>query len=677
MNDVRRLCQSLLNGPPDRCAVNAAGRHLDEALAGVTRQPANHPPAGGANWRCARELADTAKRAGPALLHALAPPMLLDGVWLARAALPATAHQPEQGRLLRIYAETVGLEQPAQSPPLRYRARLVQAGVDLPALTSPLFFADARLPESALRFALLHLALLHRPVRYFPELLGYTLAHLSREPEAFDDPVVQPLRRRHQAWAQEAYTLASAAGVSEARLQRGWALYIAYFEALLRDGLSPRLRWPSGADAMAAVVRSKLPQALGYHRHVMLQGQPLDAWLSEQAANPAPLLRALRDSPFANPACPVASRLIQAMDFGGPMFGVFSGDERMLALAWLADPGAPAAHAPFTPGAESSGLRRRAAAPAHGEPAGALQAGGRRSLYLALLNAESPALSPSAGASFIHRVLRRARILGWLGLGPRRLAWSPAALREFAARRHADEVKRYRPQPGPPRVDKAFCRWVLRQLAPAILVDGAWLAGIPHTAEHLGAAGRRLLGIYVDELGAGRADWNHPNVYRRLLDSQGIRLPAFDSADFARSAGFMTAAFEIPVYLLAMGLNVRRFRPELLGLNLAIELSGLGAAYLRAIDILRQHGMDPTIVQLHLSIDNLASGHAARACEAIELYLDEVGEHAGPDAVDQVWRRIWLGYGSLQAVSLGLSLRIIGRYLLHRLGLRVASATPG
>jgi hypothetical protein len=150
-----------------------------------------------------------------------------------------------------------------------------------------------------------------------------------------------------------------------------------------------------------------------------------------------------------------------------------------------------------------------------------------------------------------------------------------------------------------------------------------------------------------------------------------LSLPDFTTDAFAQHPALLDSAFELPVYLLAMGLLSDRYLPEVLGLNLAIELSGLGASYLRAIELLRHHGMDPTIVELHLSIDNLATGHAARARDAIVLYLEEVRQREGVPAVDQVWKRIWLGYKSLHAATLTLSLNIVGRYALHRAGRRV------
>jgi hypothetical protein len=288
-----------------------------------------------------------------------------------------------------------------------------------------------------------------------------------------------------------------------------------------------------------------------------------------------------------------------------------------------------------------------------------------------LLRSESPADLPEEAEAPVTRLLKRARWLERLGLGPFRLRYAPAVFAERIERLHRQELERYRPLPAPPKADRAFCRWAALQLAPAILVDGAWLAGIPTAAGKLDPTRRHLLKIYADELGDGRVEWNHPNVYRRLLASLGFRLPAFDSEAFANHPAFVEAAFDLPVYLLAMGLTSDRNFPELLGLNLAIELSGLGSAYLRASEILRYHGMDPAIIQLHLSIDNLASGHAARARDAVMLYLEEIRQREGSVAVQPAWTRIRQGYLSLRAASSSITMAIVGRYGLHRLGSKV------
>jgi hypothetical protein len=655
MDGPRRLCQTLLNGTPDRSDLRAAEGFLQTALA-ESMEFAEAPF--GPPW----EAPNPPHAGSPAHRHltlqALAPALLLDGIWLARVAWPATGHRDSEGHLLELYSRSVGLDEPARSPPLRFRAGLIAAGLHLPALDSPGFFRDSRFPEAALRLPALHLGLFHRPRRFFPELLGYTLAHVSRKPAWWDaEPAPDDEAGYLALAALEAYPDRHA---HEGRIRAGWNLYRREFGLLLREMARLGSQSGSAEDAMAGIVRAKLPEALGYHGRIRLRGRSLDQWLAESSDDPRPLLQALRDSPRIDQACPAESRLIRAMEFGGPMFGVFDGQERQACLDWIADPGRPAS---ITPGQDSRATEPPAEprVSSRSRPTNPKTA---RALYPALLRAESPADCPPGADAFIRRVLRRTR---WLSLlqpaHRRRFPYSPEALAARIGARHRREVERYRPPSGPPKIGRDFCRWAALQLAPAILVDGAWLAGIPTAAEKLGDAERHLLKIYADELGNGHPGWNHPNVYRRLLESLDFRLPDFDTGDFAENPEFLDAAFDIPVYILAMGQLTERYLPEVLGLNLAIELSGLGAGYMRVADILAHHGMDPTIIRLHLSIDNLASGHAARARDAIVLFLDEVRRREGAAAVEPIWRRIWTGYLSLDVAAFGLAARLVSRHL--------------
>jgi len=659
MSELRRLCQALLDGPATPADLSAAETLLNGHLADTELSDALL----GEPWVHADLPEPEDATARRSTLRALAPTQLLAGTWLARAAQPATAHRPTQAHLLNLYCRIVGLDDPARSPPLRFRAKLIAEGIHLPPLTHPGFFGA--FDEADLAFPAIHLTLMHRPRRYFPELLGYTLAHVLREPEGWDTKDTD-LREtcRTLAWAAlEAYPHREA---EAERIRRGWNLYRRLFDEL---ALSLRERLPlsrTAQEAMAEILKAKRSQAIGYHGRVMLEGRSLDAWLSDGADNPGPLLNALRASPYVKPACPSASALIRAMEFGGPMFGVFEPEERRACLDWITAPSAPAVgYAPRTCGAA---LVRDAypTKPGRSKP-------NPRQLFAALLRAESPADCPPEADALIRRVLRRARWLSPLQRGANRyFPYDPARFHARIEAMHQSEVRRYRALTGPPPVSREYCRWAALQLAPAILVDGCWLFGIGNAAEPLGETGRHLLRIYADELGEGRPEWNHPNVYRRLLESLGWDLPPLDSEDFAQHPLLLDAAFDIPVYLLAMGLRAEEYFPELLGLNLAIELSGLGAGYMRVIDILRYYRIDPAIIQLHLSIDNLTSGHAARAREAVMLFLDEVRRREGAEAEQAQWRRVWTGCLSLHGVAMGLALGFLARYARERL--RIGSA---
>ncbi|MDF9393436.1 iron-containing redox enzyme family protein [Methylococcus capsulatus] len=583
------------------------------------------------------------------ILLALAPAMLLDQICLAGAAQPATAHRPAECHLFDLYCHSIGLDNPAVSAPFRFRAGLTLAGVALPSLNDPAFFQTPGIPDFAWNLPTAQLCLFHWPRRYFPELLGWTLAHNLREPAWWDgwqgaDPS-DMARNRTLAHA----ALQACEGLDEERIRAGWDLYRRLFAELLNQTAATADRKLPAKEALALIIQARRSHAVGHHGRILLAGRSLDEWLADP--DPEPLLRALRGSPWVDWDRPVASRLIRAMDFGGPMFGVFDRAERQVWLDWIEAEDRPIPLAPqapaFVPRPAEAGL-----APGDGFRS-------KRALYTVLLGAESTVDVPERAVAVMHRILRLTRIMLPLQRGHRRFfPYSETGLHARTEAIHAHEIKRYRPSDPHPQIGKDFCHWVILQLAPTILIDGCWLARIGTAAECLDTAGRHLLKIYADELGNGLPERNHPNVYRHLLDRLGIELPPFDSPAFANDPRFLDAAFDLPVYLLAMGLCPQRCFPELLGLNLAIELSGLGAGYMRLIDVLRSHGIDPAIVQLHLSIDNLASGHAARAREAIMLYLDEMERKGGRKISRQLWKRIWTGYLSLHTAASSLAWRL-------------------
>lgn len=663
MNGLRQRCSALLGNTPDAADLHAAEAFLHAVLAERDEPSTNRF---GEPWACPRPEAPEDPATRHRILTALAPSLLLDGVWLARVAFPASAHRPSEGHLLALYCHAAGLDDPSAAPASRFRAKLTLEGARVPPLAS--LFHDPELPAFALALPCAHLGLSHRPRRFLPELLGYTLAHVHREPAWWDAPADPAHRDAARALARAAVDAYPQREAQSGRIRAGWEAYRRLFAELAGNLGAWAAQTPTAEAAMARVIGSKRAEAIGYHRRVLLQGRGLDEWLDQPGDDLRPLLLALRESPYVAGNCPAASRLLRAMEFGGPMFGVFDAEERRVCAAWIEgrEMLAPTASSGFPSSAWESMKSAKPAAP-RTETRAPHPHARRRRLFAALLRAESPGDCPPDADALVATLLRRVHWLMPLQRGHRRyFAYTPERFHQHIAAVHHGEVGRYRPLSGPPPVSRDYCRWAALQLAPAILVDGAWLAGIGGAAENLGAIDRHLLAIYADELGRGRADWNHPNVYRRLLDSLDIPLPDIDGEAFAANPLFLDAAFDIPVYLLAMGLRADRYFPELLGLNLAIELSGLGAGYMRVIDILRYYGLDPAIIQLHLSIDNPASGHTARAREAIDLYLEDIRRRLGADAVESQWRRIWSGYLSLNQTALGLVIQLLWKYLKER-----------
>jgi hypothetical protein len=182
------------------------------------------------------------------------------------------------------------------------------------------------------------------------------------------------------------------------------------------------------------------------------------------------------------------------------------------------------------------------------------------------------------------------------------------------------------------------------QLAPLTMIDGAWLQGFTDYELAASDIGFSLFSTYWDELGNGQLALNHPRLYRQLAMEMAADLPPTGSWEFAHWPGFRDESFELPVYWLSIGRFPRTFLPEVLGLNLAMELSGVGGSYRRARIGLKKYGFSTRFVDIHNTIDNVATGHSAWAADAIDSYMVAL---SGPEPRAQAWERVRIGYRSL------------------------------
>jgi hypothetical protein len=158
-----------------------------------------------------------------------------------------------------------------------------------------------------------------------------------------------------------------------------------------------------------------------------------------------------------------------------------------------------------------------------------------------------------------------------------------------------------------------------------------------------------LFSTYWDELGNGHLPLNHPLIYREVLEEMSISLPPTESPDFAHHPLFRDESFELPVYWLSIGRMPRTFLPEILGLNVAMELSGVGGSYRRARVALAAHGFSTRFIDIHNTIDNVATGHSAWAADAVDAYMATAPTVLGPRAEPEIWERVRTGYRSLNA----------------------------
>ena len=106
----------------------------------------------------------------------------------------------------------------------------------------------------------------------------------------------------------------------------------------------------------------------------------------------------------------------------------------------------------------------------------------------------------------------------------------------------------------------------LIQREPFHLTDGIWLRGVPQGP--MSSIDAKLFSIYIDELGNGDVNHNHPNVYLDVLKSLGLEVPPVTSREFVDQKYILDIAFQKPLLTLTTSLFPNTFRPEILGYTL-------------------------------------------------------------------------------------------------------------
>lgn len=188
---------------------------------------------------------------------------------------------------------------------------------------------------------------------------------------------------------------------------------------------------------------------------------------------------------------------------------------------------------------------------------------------------------------------------------------APAQLPAWSARHAALVAKGYadylaRRRQGAPRVffaNRAHALWFLQQVAPTKAVDGAWLHG---TLQHWRDPHYHgLIRTFLEELGNGDPRCNHVLIYQRLLSRLGC-LEAMPLED----QRYLQGALQ-----LALGQHCDTYLPEVVGYNLGYEQPPLHL--LITTCELAELGIDGQYFQLHVTIDNAASGHAHLSIQAL------------------------------------------------------------
>ncbi|BAJ28719.1 MULTISPECIES: iron-containing redox enzyme family protein [Kitasatospora] len=603
-----------------------------------------------------------------------APLSLLSGAWLQWLSAPGNAERVPALRVLNLYAADLGAGHPHASRGAAYLALLQRLELAEHAVPAARLAQDQRIDEDAFGVPALLLALGRRPEDFGPEIVGADLclreiglppalaavrrAHPHLTDWAAVDPGAarragEPDGRRLALDAAEALGAAAAPRVAEGFR---WALgalraWSARLHHLVEDALDP-------VHAMAELMRQRAREGSVYHHEFAMEGRSLSLWLTECRTDPLPFLDVLARSRMVKPGRSEASSLVNGLvGERGPMFRVFSPEDLAVVRRWIdslppraerdldqeAGPAAPAARPAAPPAAPAPALPSFPASATGGDRAPA----DLREAYWLLLRRDT---TPAAH-DWAHRYAS-----GWLARSGHGLdraetrlpaAWPAEGMRPWLSAqhdRHGAEFEEGREVPVPTReelVDSTV------QLAPLTLIDGAWLQGFTEYEDAGSEVGFSLFETYWDELGNGEPRLNHPLIYRQVLAEMGQQVPPTDSREFARWPGFRDGSFELPVYWLSVGRFPHTFRPEILGLNLAMELSGVGGSYRRARIALKTHGFSTRFVDLHNTIDNVSTGHSAWAADAVDAHMATVPATRRAEE----WARVRTGYRSLTPPS--------------------------
>jgi hypothetical protein len=678
---------------------------LGAALGTLTAQhPSSHAP-----WRHDSE--DLTRRQVLFYYLQFLPTALVDGCWLQCGLKVSTAHTPIGGALTRLYAHhlRVLVADPGRHYVGEYRAAFARLGSPLEEVSSRSFADRSDILDASFSLPVFLLGVPQFTREYAAEILGINLAWHSLGLPAFGPALLRDLCEIYQlsppgsdlddaahreagrelARAAAVEHLARTGGEAWPRLWAGihagvsaWTEWLANTAALAPKGP------PDPRQEMLDLLWRKAPHARGYHAQKALGDKRIDDHLDTASFDGPKLLDDLAASRWVKPGLAERSGLLRHLvKFGGPMLAVFSPVELQIIERWIDSlPPRPrdGEAAAATPGATPRPERPSVRAPEYVSGRAwtreqfQLESERRhadcpvRDLFHYLINVEShPEILPVAERYARDRL---ERSMAMLRKGDRPIpSWryDPAALEQWVHVKHRQQVDSYRaPGVRPPVTREAFVEASI-QLAPIILIDGGWLQGIPSPALIHSEVGRMLFHVLVEEIGEGDATAHHANIYRDLLAAMGEAAPPVESREFAHWSRLRDSSFDVPTLWLAISCFPRHFFPEILGLNLAVEIAGIGGPYMEARDTLRQFQLPTLFVDVHNAADNVAAGHSAWAMNAIKRYLDGEAEREGPHAVDHTWHRVWSGVRA--------TLPQIGRWRLvaHRMGKRFLGRDPG
>jgi len=596
------------------------------------------------------------------LLSGRAALSLLGDCWLDIVSQPAT--QP--GGIVNILFGQrwllLGEGCPARSCVALRRRSLEEAGIFLLPISDAGFFrATAADPMTSLQAAFL-LSLSRYPATYLPEVVG---VHAACHALGIDDRVagLTPIVTPEAAWeALDTYVDGLEDDPAGEALSRRLVEAMRVFIGLERRQvamLAERAGQSTGPSLdlqVAEIIRRHAPFAGKQHGRVRIGVRLLSESFADADLDLAVFLRDFKRSGYLRADAKGSCRFIDAIKFGGPMFGIFSEQEACVLKSWFHRAAetidepiilAPEGHDESLTRLWLAEIRNCPPRDTVFESAPDLD---DRTLFYRLVNIENFANTLSVALERVRAGLARAEVLfdsevAGRYTDARFFEYSPEALEARVETIYWHKlVEPYKPLDDiPPRDDVVFGQ---KYFALGNLIDGCWAFRCSGTGRSERVADATLFTIYADEMGLGDIQKNHITLIHRVLRSLGIDLPHIRDQAFIDQDEIPDTFYTFPLNQLSLGLFPNHFHPEILGYNLGVELFGLGEVRLHEIQKLKHWGFDHIYEDVHLSIDNLSAGHSRQAVEIIQAHLDETERLYGTATGAAEWRRIWNGYAA-------------------------------
>ena len=612
------------------------------------------------------------------------PSALLDGCWLQSISMASNCHHEIIASLFHHYAEKIGDSYSEKHYGNQYRNLLHSLKINLAEVNSRVFTTNNDLKDCAFTGPVLQLALSLFPRTHLPELIGLSLGHAVLGSQHLLGLLADEFKKQHCdtdyiqyyghskqsdqniKYLQEvvlAYLNTIDEAKREEHWQRIWTGLVAQvlsekalIDCVLSEITSPLELTPH--EKMLAMVTEKAPYAKNMHRQKRFGKRYIDDWFAEEPFDAEGFLEALVQSPYINIKSPEKSTLItRSVSFGGPMFRIFTAAEQTIIDEWVMslkhDSEGLAHNKKLEVQQKNTALTKLTITPPYKRigtvsPDLATYAKcKKRELYYYFVNADIyPDIRPTAERvanayfSSAKAAMKKSKL-------PELQQFFEYSHDEFDKRVIAiyeSETEAYRPLVGHSTVPREIMVWFVQQYAAFTMADGAWVQNIAKAGSSHTELSAGLFQIYSDEVGNANTVMNHPNVYRKMLEGEGIHMPPTASKAFAMQPELLDFAFDLPLLTLSISMFPKKMLPEIIGVNLGIELSGLGKDYMTIIDELRFWKIDPYFFTLHLTIDNIASGHTAVAMRSVHLYLDQILNSSGYEQMQQDWERIWIAY---------------------------------